>query len=121
MYKVVLLIKGLPKTPNNLLGAHWTIRSSEAKKWLRAVINAISLNGKIPETPLERARIECVRMSSGRMDDDNLRGSFKSVIDALKKCGVIKDDSPDHVLVTYSQTKAPPGGGKIKVSVEEVL
>jgi Holliday junction resolvase RusA-like endonuclease len=119
-YRLVFEIAGLPKSPNRLLGAHWTARSSHAKKWKRAVQLAVALNGGLPLAPLVKARVHCVRLSSGTMDRDGLCGSFKSVMDALVDCGVLVDDSPDHVDVTYAQEKCAPKKGKISVTVEEV-
>jgi hypothetical protein len=117
-YTVELVIVGLPKTPNQLLGAHWRVRSNNAAKWKGLVAEAIKQAGGAPTEPLPFARIHCTRVSSGKMDDDNLRGSFKSVIDGLKACGVIQDDSKEHVEVTYTQERGPSGHGKIKVRVE---
>jgi len=79
-YKIAFAVAGLPRSPNELLGAHWTIRAGHAKKWLKLVERALMLNGRLPAEPLPFAHVHCVRLSSGVMDDDNLRSSFKSVV-----------------------------------------
>lgn len=119
-YTIEFAIAALPKTPNQMLGAHWTIRSGHAKKWRVAVTRAIFLNGGPPSAPLRKALIECVRISSGRMDADGLSGSFKAIVDALKHAGVIEDDSPDHVRVSYRHERGRPRAGSVRVRVEEL-
>ena len=39
----------------------------------------------------------------GTLDDDNLRGGCKGLIDALKRLGFITDDSPRYFTASYSQ------------------
>lgn len=119
-YAIEFAIAGLPKTPNALLGAPWQVRAGHAKKWQRYVELAIGLNGALPATPLKRAEVWLTRCSSGSLDDEGLRGSFKAVVDALVRLGVLEDDSPKHMLAHYAHEKAAPRGGSIRVRVEEV-
>lgn len=119
-YVRVFTVRELPKTPNELLGAHWRVRSGHAKKWLRAVENAFAIVGK-PDRPLDHALVAFTLRTSGKaMDDDNLRSRFKAVADALVKAKVIVDDSPAHMTATYVQEKAAPREGSITVRVESV-
>jgi hypothetical protein len=119
-YTLAFAIADLPKSPNAILGAHWTIRAGHADKWRRAVKRAIELNGAFPERPLQLAEVHMTRCSSGLMDDDNLRGSFKAVADALVKLGVLEDDSPKHMLGHYRQEKAPPGKGGVRIRIVDL-
>ena len=110
-------IPGLPKMPNELLGSHWRIRSSNASKWFGLVMVAVN---PFKRTKISSpARLTLIRYSAVEPDHDGLVGSFKAVIDGLVKCGVIPDDSPDHIKAEYLWEKCPPKKGKIKVRIEE--
>lgn len=50
-------------------------------------------SGKLPKTPLTKARISIVRHYYRMLDYDGLVGSLKPVVDAFVSCGVLKDDS----------------------------
>lgn len=118
-FSLSITLPGLPKGPNQLLGAHWTIRSGHAKKWKRMVwAKCWHLR---PPQPLERCEILFTRFSSAKsMDDDNLAGSFKSVRDGLKDAKIIKDDSPEFVVCRYAVGKAAPTFGRIEIEVNEL-
>lgn len=119
MKTLELEIKALPKTPNQLLGAHWRTRSSHAKKWLFLVQQAFMIKGLQWKLGLESAQLTLTRCSSMQCDADNLRSSFKSVVDALVKLGTIVDDNPTVIgtpVVLWE--KARPRAGFIKVKIE---
>ncbi len=118
-YTLEIQIPALPKTPNALLGAHWRVRSNHAKRW-KQVIGMFAVKAGLPPEPLKKSIIYCTRLSSHRLDLDNLAGSFKCLIDALTFNRVIEDDTPDHVVIYYRHEIAPPKKGSIKIRVEEV-
>jgi Holliday junction resolvase RusA-like endonuclease len=114
------VIPGLPKSPNDLLGAHWRQRSKHAKEWQEAVWAYLLKAGGKPPAPLTRARLSLIRYSSVEPDRDNLRGSFKAVVDGLVKAGVLVDDTSAVIGEPYVHwIKAPPRKGMIQVIVEE--
>ena len=51
-----------------------------------------------------------VRYGKQPLDEDNLVGSLKPVIDALRWCKVIKDDSPRFVSIGKIKQKKLPRG-----------
>lgn len=109
-------IAGLPKMPNQLLGAHWRVRSGHAKKWL-AHVTVATIQFK-PSQPLNRAKLLLTRVSSVEPDRDGLCGSFKSIIDALVKCGFLANDKPENIgTPTYVWEKGRPGNGYIRIAV----
>jgi hypothetical protein len=61
------------------------------------------------ELPLDRPQLTISFFQIQTMDADNLRGSGKIVIDALKEdggCGLIRDDSPEDLPAPiYRQEK----------------
>lgn len=117
MFDLSFEVEELPKLPNQVLGAHWRVRSSHAKKWKRLV--SFQIIDSIPEKPLQKASIVCTRFSSRKPDYDGLAGSFKSVIDALVHFKVIEDDTPDVIgHPDYKWEKCPPRKGKIRVIIK---
>jgi len=118
-YRLEFEINALPSSPNTLLGAHWTVRSSHAKKWLRMV--DVATMGKRPATALIRAVVRLERHSSKEPDADNGRLSFKCILDALVKLGVLHDDRPSVIgEPVYVWRAAPMRKGKVRVRVESV-
>lgn len=118
-YALAIEIEHLPKLPNQLLGAHWTVRSGHAKKW--RVLVKLNVNSKRPKSPLPKAMVRLTRVSSVRPDHDGLVGSFKAVIDGLKHAGVIIDDTHEVIgQPEYNHEKGKPGAGLIKIEVLEL-
>lgn len=119
-YLLEFEIQKLPKMPNELLGARWSVRAGHAKVWQREVWAKVwPLR---PESgPLKKAKLTLVRCSSRRPDNDGLSGSFKAVIDALVKNQIIIDDT-DEVIgwPTYLHETTSPRKGGIRVKVEGV-
>jgi hypothetical protein len=86
-----------------------------AEQWLRIVKK--SIGAKL--TPIGFAEIRCLRASSQQMDYDNLVDFFRFALNALVRVGLILDDSPKHILPTYTQIKAPKGAGYVLIEIEE--
>jgi hypothetical protein len=122
LYKLELILIGLPQRINEAPGASWHTRYKESQRWHKRVLGRM-LIGRLspPLLPLEKAHLTLIRHSRRAPDYDGLVHSFKPVIDALKKCLIIKDDNmriigrPD-----YRWEKAAPKDGKIEVIVREV-
>ena len=86
--------------PNRRRGTHWAVLSKE-RKHLAAEIWA-ALAGRVPPSPLPRARVTIWRHSVQEPDTDNLYASCKGVLDAIQPAtdrrtyglGIIVDDKP---------------------------
>lgn len=70
--------------------------------------------------PAEPARVEITRHSVGVLDQDNLVGGCKPLVDALVSAGLIVDDSPQWLSASYMQAKAERGRGRTEVKVSYV-
>ncbi len=121
VYTLEFEIPGLPKLINAQSRGHWSVAWREAQKWKKWVF--MIARSQRPPTPLKKARLEFTRFSFGLAgpDCDNLAGSFKAVRDGLVKCGIIEDDSPEHVVVSYGWQRVDKNKGKIRVRVEEIV
>lgn len=68
--------------------------------------------------PLEYpVTVEMVRVSSGKLDDDNLRGALKSVRDGICDGLGIPDDSDPRIGWTYDQAYGGRGVYAIRVTI----
>lgn len=112
-----LEIPWLPVGPNGskgLLRMHWTKRRIYFAEWVWKV--KVGLDGG--EAPgIQRGEIWIHQYRTRLLDEDNLVASCKPVIDALRKCNIIVDDSPDRFSLRVTQEKG--GGGYITVNVVE--
>lgn len=80
---------------NSFWHGHWSKKTALRKRWAWLVRAAI-LNAKITIKPnYARAKVTVTRYGARRLDDDNIRGGGKMMIDSLVKEGLLKDDSPD--------------------------
>lgn len=121
-YKLSIELLGLPTRFNQGQGAHWTTRHRESQKWHKRLLGKMILTrSSPPPIPLKKAQLILTRYSSRAPDYDNLVQSMKPVIDALKKCLIIHDDSmaiigrPD-----YRWEKTGLREGKILIQVLEI-
>ena len=116
-YSLKFTIQGLPRTQNGLNRGHWRVRKSHADKWKREVLLAVA--GKIPDKPLEKAKLTITRHSSRAPDFDGLVGSNKCIVDSLVLAKVLVDDSMAVLgQPSYKWEKAVKGKGFITVEVE---
>lgn len=63
------------------------------------------------------SRVTFTRWSSGTLDDPNLVGGLKPMIDALVLEGLIWDDCPEWYRGTYRQEKSAPKQGRTVVVI----
>jgi hypothetical protein len=139
-YKIEFTINDTPATINQFLAKGWKARWAHSKKWQMLIDTAILKAGGYPDAPLRFAKVKLIRYSTKKLDRDNLVGSFKPVLDALKtqkardakvlKNGKLRpaksyigraliDDTEEHVFVEYGQEPTKRGQKFIYVSIEE--
>lgn len=106
---MILEIPRVPCSPNDLLGRHWRYRSKNQNAWRDEVYYALMQSGNARlRVPFAKARVSIERISRGLLDPDNLVGSIKPVLDGLRYAKVIKDDSPEHIELTVTQSRGKP-------------
>lgn len=100
---------------------HWAKYKKLREQWEMIVLAHVMGQRVMPVPSLARARITLTRRSSVEPDADNLRFSWKPVLDALKRCGIILDDKPAVIGTPVCiWEKAKPKQGSITVLVEEI-
>ena len=102
-------IPGLPPFecgPNARL--HWAAKAKAASTWGSTVFyQAVDARNRTGEPAkwknLDGAKVNVtfVLPNHRRRDLDNLISAMKSGIDALVRCGILKDDSAGHVTLEY--------------------
>ncbi len=106
---------------------HWSSYARE-RKWWTVALSGWSMAARIPPAEGKR-RVTLVRVYSGRqreLDEDNLQGGSKCVIDALKPCGkragrvvyganVIRDDDAKWLERVYRQERGTRSETRITV------
>lgn len=103
------------RNPKSGASGHWAARYRDDKRlkssWAWDIKTGL-LPGH-PDKPLERARVTITRHSTGRLDEDNLKGGVKGLVDVLKPAskrnplgmGLIEDDNPDVLALDVRQVR----------------
>lgn len=111
---IELTIPRIPPSPNITLRMHWRNRSKLNQLWKDEVWASLVTLPTIRQA-FPKARVRIDRRSRRQLDPDNLVGSMKPVLDALRAQGVIQNDTPDHIELTVTQSKGAP---QTKIEVE---
>lgn len=82
------------------------------------MIVGLALHGRVGwRTAARKREVKITRYSARTLDVDNLVGGCKPLVDALVTAGVLVDDSPEWVTVTYAQGKERRVFGRTLVEV----
>jgi Holliday junction resolvase RusA-like endonuclease len=119
MYSLEFTITGLPKIISNASRGHWAVNYKHKKTWAKLV--RIAIGAKLPRAPLKVASAEFTRYSSVEPDFDNNVSSWKAVIDAIVRAGVLENDRPSNLPnAKFNWQYAKRGQGRIHVKIMEV-
>ncbi len=106
--EVIFSVPEVPIGLNKLLRMHWAARRKYQQRWNVLLWAERSKAWWGYRPPPLRARVEIERRSSRVLDEDNLYGACKVVVDALKINELVVDDSPTHMELRCTQTKGAP-------------
>jgi hypothetical protein len=102
---------------NRYLQWHWRKRHT----WRKQVHRQVSLALMVGQVLVERAttpkRVRLTRYCARKYDFENYTGGCKPVLDSLKECGLIVDDSPAWVQTEYVQQVSPTTKRGLQVEV----
>lgn len=99
----------LPSLAN--LREHWAVRAKRAKEHRAAARTVVRV---APLKPGQGAVVTLTRRAPRALDDDNIRGAFKSIRDGVADALGIDDRDP-RVEWRYIQQQAKPSGVIIEV------
>lgn len=113
---IVLEIAATPPGLNRMLRMHWRARQALGKRWRKSiwVARCQAIQGR-PE-PIHRAKVVIERTSPNLLDTDNLYGSVKVVLDALRCNELIMNDDPQHLVLEVTQKKGP---AHLRITIED--
>ena len=106
---LILTIDEVPRSPNGpngLLRMHWARRRRYADGWYWLVFRAMGGDAHCCGELRATVRIHQVRRRL--LDTDNLYASVKPVLDAMRKTGLIFDDSAKWCDLTVTQEVGRP-------------
>ncbi len=112
-------------SPNEWVRAHWSKYSKIKKGWMSRLHSAcirhcgLGIFGK----PIAHASLTIERMGCRELDQDNLVGGMKPIIDNLVKLGFLENDTPDviqhmNVFQTSVGTKSAQG---TRITIRECI
>lgn len=78
---------------------HWSVKAKRTRKH-RTAARLLTPKADLP------AAVRLTRLSSGRLDDDNLRGALKAVRDGIADAFGVADNDP---RLTWEYAQAPRG------------
>lgn len=98
----------LTLSPNVLLRRHWSARTKMRDDYSWAITAALRTSDlKAWGCPSERVRVEITRQGGRTLDQDNLVGSVKILVDALRNVNLIRDDTPAAIDLIVRQQGGP--------------
>lgn len=104
---------------NTMLRRHWSVDRRLKNRWRIMVWAALKQQaGGKALPPLNKARVTITRISPRMLDADNCTGGAKHVIDSLRVCGLIVDDTPEHIELTVRQEK---GRAATHIQIEALI
>lgn len=119
LYTFKCKIDYLPKTRNEMERRHWSFIHKEKQQCYELVLSKVHRHR--PVRPLKKAVLILTRHSTREPDFDNLVGSWKYILDALKKYRIIEDDKPSVIgSPRFQWRKAEKNKGFIEIEVSEI-
>lgn len=94
---------------NRLVRMHWATRRALLKKWQWLVwLEVLRSRPSMVGPFTEKVQVKITRYSHKTLDPDNLHGSAKIILDALRAAKVLVDDTPAHIALICEQIKGAP-------------
>jgi hypothetical protein len=109
---------------------HWAVRRRQMLMLQQEIMAAMGGPEHYPQPPFSRARITVTRISTGKLDPDNLAASVKGLLDVVKMrsernplgLSFIVDDDPARIELIVRQQHAPSRKEQATaVRIEELL
>ncbi len=98
-------------------GAHWAVRKKDRDDWYRRILLILGPIGLGIHKATGPRLMTIVRYGSRQLDAANMAGGAKGLIDAIVAHGLLQDDTPDDVVITYEQRKCKRGEEKTEIRI----
>ena len=105
----------MPVTLNQTLRWHWMKRHRYNEGWF---VRFIAEAGRPSGDPGEKMSLRIDVYRSRFQDKDNMYGSVKPLVDAVKKLGWIVDDDPAHLDLKVQEIKSKRKDQRTEVFLE---
>ena len=111
----------IPPSPNKWLRMHWRASLKGRKALKDEYYWEFCRQGGQVRPQFSRARVTIIRYAIRMMDKDNLYGSIKQVIDALRLACIIENDTEGHITLTVTQQRVHKRSEqRVEIEVEEL-
>lgn len=100
-----ITIPDVPPSLNKVLRMHWVVKRKLSTYWETLVWTLIPHKGNRWEG--KKKQVLLTLHHSRFYDKDNAYGACKVVVDALKNCGFIMDDTEEWLDLNVEQEKCP--------------
>jgi Holliday junction resolvase RusA-like endonuclease len=100
---------------NQFDGRHWYRKHKETQSWEAEIFAALLGKIKKARGPM---RVKITSYRKRLLDMDNLWGGGKLLVDAMKRLGLILNDTPKLLNLEYTQKVQKAGQGTI-IEIEE--
>lgn len=111
--------RSVPHSPNRKM--FWAEEAKWKKAWEEEVKIALLTSPYRNMNLIGKPTVQVSLYTRTLMDADNAQASLKPIYDGLVKCGILKDDSPEHVNIlspiSYKVEHLDEEGMMVEVSI----
>lgn len=116
-----LVLSSIPPSLNQYLRMHWAVKRKLRVKYHWELLSCLSVMSweQKPKQKTPKASVKISVFRPRRLDQDNLTGGLKPLIDAMRDVGLIRDDSPRwlDLIVRQEKDSITP---RVEIEVEEL-
>lgn len=105
MEPVIITVPLKIDSMNSTVGRHWSKKSGTRRMWEKAL--AAVGNKLVDRRAIPYRSVTIVSKRRRLIDQDNLVGGAKHLVDSIRALGWIEDDCVGKVKITYEQSKSP--------------
>ena len=115
--KITITLGGLPQTLNDMLKKNMWFKKGKIKQAYIWRIRSLFVN--LPKYT-KQVTLTYTRIGAREVDQDNLAGESKIIIDSIKELKMIVDDSPTWMQLKTAQEKCKRVEQRVKIEIQEV-
>ena len=103
----LVIVGKITPSLNVTMRQHFGVRKKEGAEWAAHILYAARRVGResVTDKAVGKRRLTIERHARKLLDQDNLAGGCKDLIDQIKRYGLIRDDRPDLCELVFRQEK----------------